>query len=353
MFSPSRYLRKRLKRVSRRQPLRAARELARWRQTQVLLAALVRDGSQPQGSTVASPRLSSSLSLPTSASNIASSTVPGYILCKSVKKQALGEMLGDLVAKNCIREMLPKEEGFFSRVFLVPKRSGNFRLVIDLSELNRLLAPVTFQMDTLAKVKQAAMPGMWATSLDLKDAYHHIPIHERSQQFLCFQVGNRRFRYLVLPFGLMSAPWVFTEVMKQIKRWSVALRMLLFQYIDDWLHLHFSQTRSRLSTSALLELCLKLGLLVNIAKSELSPTQSIVFLGERLDLQEAMAFTTQDRLHRLQCLLAPVLQSGSIPLARAEQLLGLLVATYPTVPYGRLFLRSFQWEVIRGIRRGR
>ena len=235
---------------------------------------------------------------------------PQYLVtsyANPVKKQALGEMLGELVAKNCIREMLPKEEGFFSRVFLVPKRSGNFRLVIDLSELNRLLAPVTFQMDTLAKVKQAAMPGMWATSLDLKDAYHHIPIHDRSQQFLCFQVGNRRFRYLVLPFGLMSAPWVFTEVMKQIKRWSVALRMLLFQYIDDWLNLHFSQTRSRLSTTALVELCLKLGLLVNTAKSELSPTQSIVFLGERLDFQEAMAFTTQDRLHRLQCLLAPVL----------------------------------------------
>lgn len=31
----------------------------------------------------------------------------------------------------------------------------------------------------------------------------------------------------------------------------------------------------------------------------------------------------------------------------------MLVATFPTVPYGRLFLRSFQWEVIWGIRRGR
>ena len=75
--------------------------------------------------------------------------------------------------------MKPGEEGFFSRAFLVPKKSGGFRLVIDHSQLNTYLADVSFQMDTLKKVKEALHPGIWVTSLSLSDAYHHVPLREQ------------------------------------------------------------------------------------------------------------------------------------------------------------------------------
>ena len=138
------------------------------------------------------------------------------------KQQALLDLVGDLHRKRCIEVMSPGERGFFSRVFLVPKKSGGWRLVIDLSQLNKSLAPVTFQMDTLVKVKEVLRPGMWATSIDLSDAYHHIPIHPESRRYLCFQVGKVCYKYLVLPFGLMFGPWFFTEVVKQLKRWATA-----------------------------------------------------------------------------------------------------------------------------------
>ena len=72
-------------------------------------------------------------------------------------------MIYQLKDKNCIREMSLTESGFFSRAFLIKKKSGGWRLVIDLSELNKYLSPVTFDMDTLAKVKQTVRQGMWAT----------------------------------------------------------------------------------------------------------------------------------------------------------------------------------------------
>ena len=129
-------------------------------------------------------------------------------------------MIDDLLKKNCIRAMEPEEQGFFSRVFLVPKKSGGFRLVIDLSSLNEYVAKVTFEMDTLKKVKEFVTEAMWATSIDLSEAYHHVPMHQGSTQYLCFQVGNKRYLFLVLPFGLSSAPSVFTEIMKQLKVWT-------------------------------------------------------------------------------------------------------------------------------------
>ena len=81
-----------------------------------------------------------------------------------------------LIQKLCNRATSHDECGFLSKVFLVPKRSGGYRLVIDLSKLNEFLTPVTFQMDTLVKVKAVTERGMFVTSLDPSDAYHHVPI---------------------------------------------------------------------------------------------------------------------------------------------------------------------------------
>ena len=71
------------------------------------------------------------------------------------KASAMDEMLQTLLEKKCVRLIEPGEEGFFSRAFLVPKKSGGFHLVIDLSQLNTYLSDVTFKMDTLKVVKQA------------------------------------------------------------------------------------------------------------------------------------------------------------------------------------------------------
>ena len=64
----------------------------------------------------------------------------------------------------------------------------------------------------------------------------------------------------------------------------------LFQYLDDWLNLFRSILQAKRWTNQLVSLCQHLGLLVNLEKSELEPTQVIVFLGEKLDLVQGRAF---------------------------------------------------------------
>jgi hypothetical protein len=65
---------------------------------------------------------------------------------------------------------------FYSHVFLVPKKSGEWRLIIDLSRLNRFLRVPRFKMETTRSVATAIQPKDWAVSLDLRDAYFHIRI---------------------------------------------------------------------------------------------------------------------------------------------------------------------------------
>ena len=225
--------------------------------------------------------------------------------------------------------------------------------MIDLKQLNQSLAPVTFTMDTLSLVKKSLRKGMWATSIDLSDAYHHIPIRASSQVYLCFQVGDKRYRYLVLPFGLMSAPWLFTQVVKQLKRWAAKHCVALFQYLDDWLNVNNDKAKLVKSTQELVSLCERLGLLVNVAKSELEPRQKIVFLGELLDLETGLALATPTRQSEVRERVFKAITTPSLPLRVLESTLGLLGATYPTVPWGRLYLRKLQGQVLGGIAKGR
>ncbi len=47
-------------------------------------------------------------------------------------------------------------------------------------------------------------------SLDLKDAYFHVRVIEDSSRSLCFAFNSEVYEYRILPFGLSTAPHVFT-----------------------------------------------------------------------------------------------------------------------------------------------
>jgi hypothetical protein len=126
--------------------------------------------------------------------------------------------------------------GFYSRLFLVPKNTGDWRPVIDLSCLNQFVACPTFKMDTPEMVRAALQTGMWAMSIDLKDAYFHIPIHPAYRKYLPFQVLGQVYQLLTLPFGLNTAPMLFTKLGTHVKKIGMRLGICFHQYIDDWLN---------------------------------------------------------------------------------------------------------------------
>ena len=94
-----------------------------------------------------------------------------------------------LLGKGAIEEVNPLSQtpGFYSRIFLVPKKDGGFRPVFDLKALNkafRAFVKEKFKMTTPRVVTNALHKGDWAVSIDLKDAYFHVPIHIRSRRLL-------------------------------------------------------------------------------------------------------------------------------------------------------------------------
>ena len=125
--------------------------------------------------------------------------------------------------------------GFYSRLFLVPKPGNRWRPVIDLSSLNKFLSIPKFKMETPESIRASLWKGEWLTSIDLTDAYLHVPIHTYSQKYLRFHHKGVTYQFVSLPFGLATAPLVFTSLVKEVKLLVLQQGIRLHQYLDDWL----------------------------------------------------------------------------------------------------------------------
>ena len=79
----------------------------------------------------------------------------------------------------------PPEGGFHSTLFLVPKKDGGQRLVINLKALNYFVITPHFKMEGIHTLKSLIQPRDWLAKVDLKDAYFSIPIHPDHRKYLC------------------------------------------------------------------------------------------------------------------------------------------------------------------------
>ena len=101
--------------------------------------------------------------------------------------------------------------GFYSNLFLVPKKASGQRPVINLKSLNSFVQTQHFKMEGIHTLRELIEPGDWLAKVDLKDAYFAVPIHYSHHQYLRFNFQGKCYQFICLPFGLSSAPWVFTR----------------------------------------------------------------------------------------------------------------------------------------------
>ena len=133
-----------------------------------------------------------------------------------MKRTTLRSLVQSMQQKNIVEVVRDTTSpGCYSHLFLVPKKSGGWRPVIDLSFLNSFLEIPHFTVES-AESNRRSLPR-WVTSIDLVDAYFDIPIHRGYRKFLRFQTWDRIYQFRALASGLSPAPWVFTKIMTEIK----------------------------------------------------------------------------------------------------------------------------------------
>ena len=190
-------------------------------------------------------------------------------LLSAISKKRVGGRGNQLTPKRGSGGNSTGNSRFLPRIFLVPKKNGKLRLIIDLSTLNKYVFVQSFRMETQRKVRNAIRQNDWAFSLDLTDAYLHVPIHPRSRKYLHFTLKGQVFHFRALPFGLSTSPYIFTLLMTVIATYLRRRAIILHPYLDDWL----SRNQSRLilleHRHFIIQLITSLGLIINQEKSDL------------------------------------------------------------------------------------
>ena len=75
------------------------------------------------------------------------------------RAQALRQEIEGMLAKGALEIARDPGPGFYSRLFLVEKASGGWRLVIDLSHLNEFVQLTRFKIETVASVLLSVKEG--------------------------------------------------------------------------------------------------------------------------------------------------------------------------------------------------
>lgn len=266
------------------------------------------------------------------------------IIRDPAKALALDQELSTLLAKGAIEPVDPQEHprGFYSTYFLVEKKTGGFRPVLDLRGLNKFLKVIPFRMLTTTDVLQSIDHGEWFTSVDLKDAYFHVPIAQQHRQFLRFAYRGRCWQFRVLPFGLSLSPRVFTRCVAAALAPLQSRGIKILPYLDDWLICSPSQTRVAEDTACLLSHAARLGLKVNVEKSCLIPSQVTTFIGLALHTTSMSACPSPRRVDDILGFLPLFRRGRQLSLVTFLRLLGKLTSVAAVVPLGLLRLRPLQ-----------
>ena len=129
-----------------------------------------------------------------------SSTPPQF----SVEQlQLITEEVTELLQKRAIEEVKPSH-GFYSNLFLVPKKDGGQRPVINLKALNEFVRKEHFKMEGIHNLKDLLQPGNWLAKVDLKDAFFTAPMHHQYRKYL-------RFTFRGKPTSSRVSPSVYAQ----------------------------------------------------------------------------------------------------------------------------------------------
>ena len=145
--------------------------------------------------------------------------------------------------------------------------------MIDLSHLNDFVSQTPFKMETVAFMLLSVREGDFLASVDLKDAYFQIPVHQSSRKLLRFLSVGIVYQFKALCFRLSTAPQVFTWVFAAVSARAHSHRSHLLRYLNDWLVLASSESEAKKNVQDLLSLCHSLGIVIN-KKSDLVPSQT-------------------------------------------------------------------------------
>ena len=238
-----------------------------------------------------------------------------------------------------------RPDQYVSRIFEVPKKSGNFRLILDLSDLNHYIKKVHFKMDGLETIASLICPNDFLASLDCQDAFLTIAMHPDFYKFLCFDFEGVRYCFIALVFGLTCAPRIFSKLLKVPLSFIRLKGLKNTSWLDDILLVSSSSSLSSSHISFTRSLLESLGFIINDSKSHSIPSQTLLHVGFLWHSIDYTVSVPQEKVRDLKKLCSSALSSPP-SLRFLAKIIGTLDSFKFGCPIVPLHYRSLQKDLI-------
>lgn len=167
-------------------------------------------------------------------------------------RSVVSEYLHTELRLNCLIKLPSKEAGELgihcSPIGIIPKKGkpGKWRLIVDLSApegasindgVDKETSSLSYtSVDAITSRVLALSQGAMLAKMDFKQAYRIIPVHPEDRCLLGMRWDNQVFVDKPLPFGLLSAPLIFSAVADALQFMMIRNGAIFVDhYVDDLL----------------------------------------------------------------------------------------------------------------------
>ena len=111
---------------------------------------------------------------------------PTLQILNQEQSKLVKEELKEMLLKRAIQSVSPFKNQYLSNLFLVSKRDGGNRPVINLKHLNNFIPYQHFKKEGLNLLQNMLQKRDYMCKLDLKDAHFCVPLKKESKKYVRF-----------------------------------------------------------------------------------------------------------------------------------------------------------------------
>ncbi|MES9884831.1 MAG: reverse transcriptase domain-containing protein [Sedimenticola sp.] len=266
------------------------------------------------------------------------------------EKKIVDKEVESLLQLKVIKQVEHEGSEFISPIFTVPRKDGEYRMILNLKELNKYIPYHHFKMDTFETALTMITKDCYMASIDLRHAYYSVPVAEEHQKLLKFSWRGILYAYVCLPNGICCAPRIFTKLLKPVYATLRKLGHKNTGYIDDSLLSANSQVDCVHNINDTVDLMNNLGFVIHQNKSVQIPTQTITFLGNIIDSVAMIVTLPTPKVDKLVQACLILYKKSHAAILEVASVIGIMVSSFSAVEYGPLFYRNIEIGKINALK---
>lgn len=214
--------------------------------------------------------------------------IPAYRIPHS-QKEKIENIIADMESQGVI-EM--SKSPWNSPMFLVPKKGGELRPVVDFRKVNSMTLPDRYPIPNLYELLSSIGEGnQYFTSLDLLSGYWQISLDPAARPITAFSTPSGHYQYRRMPMGLCNSGATFQRLVNTLFHGLIGQTM--FAYLDDIIIMSNTLEEHFKRLDQVFQRLEEAGLKIKLKKCHFLK-KKIEFLGHTVDSQGL--HTSQDKI---------------------------------------------------------